>query len=93
MFKRSRVASAALAVIGGVSAIGAYAQEPQRVEITGTRIFRADLYGTTPIYSVDLRRRHVRPEPGEPAQSRFRAVPGADQRAPCGGGHLDVDVG
>jgi iron complex outermembrane receptor protein len=54
MFKRSRVASAALAVIGGVTALGAYAQEPQRVEITGTRIFRADLYGTTPIYSVDL---------------------------------------
>jgi iron complex outermembrane receptor protein len=54
MLKRSTVASAALIALGGVLSPAAVAQEVQRVEITGSRILRGDLLGTTPVVSINL---------------------------------------
>jgi iron complex outermembrane receptor protein len=54
MFKRSTVASAALIALGSALATAAVAQEVQRVEITGSRILRGDLLGTTPVVSINL---------------------------------------
>jgi iron complex outermembrane receptor protein len=54
MFNRSKVASAALIALGGALATAAVAQDVQRVEITGSRILRGDLLGTTPVVSINL---------------------------------------
>lgn len=57
MFKRSKVMTGVLAALGGVLAatsMPTWAQEPQVVQITGSRILRSDLQGTTPVVSISL---------------------------------------
>jgi iron complex outermembrane receptor protein len=49
MFKRSKVASAALIALGGVIATTAVAQDVQRVEITGSAIKRIDAETAVPV--------------------------------------------
>jgi iron complex outermembrane receptor protein len=53
MFKRSKVASAALLALGSVlGATAALAQEVQRVEITGSAIKRVDAEGSLPVQII-----------------------------------------
>lgn len=57
MFKRTKVTTAVLTALGGVLAMTSmptWAQEPQVVQITGSRILRSDLQGTTPVVSINL---------------------------------------
>jgi iron complex outermembrane recepter protein len=55
MFKRTKIAVAASAVLGGISvlvALPALAQETQRIEITGSSIKRVDAEGSLPVTVV-----------------------------------------
>mgnify|MGYP000046404360 CR=1 FL=1 len=56
MFKRSNINLCALSALGAVLAVPApaWAQDPQVVQITGSRILRSDLQGSTPVVSVGL---------------------------------------
>ena len=56
MFKRSNINLCALSALGAVLAVPApaWAQDPQVVQITGSRILRSDLQGTTPVVSIGL---------------------------------------
>ncbi|MDP3084477.1 MAG: TonB-dependent receptor [Rubrivivax sp.] len=57
MFKKSKVCTGVLVALGGVMALGAlpvFAQSGSTVQITGSRIFRADLIGSTPVVSIGL---------------------------------------
>lgn len=58
MFKRSKVGTAVLVALGGTLIVGAaptFAQEAaQVIQITGSRILRSDLQGTTPVVSISL---------------------------------------
>lgn len=63
MFKRSRIATAAMLAVGGSLVIGlapvqaqqtTTAAPAERIEVTGSRILRTDLLGTTPVVSVGL---------------------------------------
>jgi outer membrane receptor protein involved in Fe transport len=55
-FKRTQVCKAALAAIGGavvLTSVPAMAQDPQRVEVTGSRIKRVDVEGTLPVTTIN----------------------------------------
>lgn len=57
MFKRTKVNVCALAALGAalvVPAVPAWAQDAQVVQVTGSRILRSDLQGSTPVVSVNL---------------------------------------
>lgn len=57
MFKRTKVMTGVLTALGGVLAatsMPSWAQEPQVVQVTGSRILRSDLQGTTPVVSISL---------------------------------------
>ena len=57
MFKRTKVMTGVLTALGGVLAatsMPSWAQEPQVVQVTGSRILRSDLQGTTPVVSINL---------------------------------------
>lgn len=57
MFKRTKIMTGVLTALGGVLAatsMPTWAQEPQVVQITGSRILRSDLQGTTPVVSINL---------------------------------------
>lgn len=55
MFKRTKVCTGVLLALGGAIAatsMPAFAQDPQRVEITGSRIKRVDIEGALPITTI-----------------------------------------
>lgn len=57
MFKRTRVSAAALFLVCGVTFLGAasaQAQSAQVVEVTGSRILRTDMLGSTPVVFIGL---------------------------------------
>jgi len=57
MFKRTKINVCALTALGATLAVPvmpAWAQDPQVVEVTGSRILRSDLQGNTQIVSVGL---------------------------------------
>jgi iron complex outermembrane receptor protein len=56
MFKKTKVCSGVLLALGGAvmaTSMPAFAQDPQRVEITGSRIKRVDAEGALPITVID----------------------------------------
>ncbi|WP_284617398.1 TonB-dependent receptor [Aquabacterium humicola] len=62
MFKKRNVSIAAALALGGLLSLPAYAQEPQRVEITGSSIKRVAAEGALPVQVVtqeDIRRSGV----------------------------------
>ena len=58
MFKKTKICTGALIALGGVllatGAAPSFAQTAERIEITGSRIIRSDLTGTTPVVSLGL---------------------------------------
>jgi outer membrane receptor protein involved in Fe transport len=57
MFKRTKVSTGVLVALGGAllaTSLPLLAQSGERVEITGSRILRSDLEGTTPVVSIGL---------------------------------------